>query len=131
MVGNTKKGGMVMLLSYLPFLIITGFVIFLASAVFFINNLLSPKNSYKDKLGPWECGMEPIGDDADTGRFKVHFFIIAILFIVFDAETLFLFPWAVVLKELGMFAFIEMFIFIAILLLGLIYAWAKGALEWV
>ncbi|MEK7802779.1 MAG: NADH-quinone oxidoreductase subunit A, partial [Deltaproteobacteria bacterium] len=65
------------------------------------------------------------------GRFKVHFFIIAILFIVFDAETLFLFPWAVVLKELGMFAFIEMFIFIAILLLGLIYAWAKGALEWV
>lgn len=120
-----------MLLSYLPVLIIVGFVTFLVAAVFFINSLLSPKNPYKDKLSPWECGMEPIGSDADTGRFKVHFFIIAILFIVFDAETLYLFPWAVVLKQLGMVAFVEMFIFIAILLIGFIYAWAKGALEWV
>lgn len=120
-----------MLLSYLPVLIIVGFVTFLVVAVFFINSLLSPKNPYKDKLSPWECGMEPIGSDADTGHFKVHFFIIAILFIVFDAETLYLFPWAVVLKQLGMVAFVEMFIFIAILLIGFIYAWAKGALEWV
>ena len=120
-----------MLLSYLPVLIIVGFVTFLALAVLFINSVVSPKNPYKDKLSPWECGMEPIGSDASIGHFKVHFFIIAILFIVFDAETLYLFPWAVVLKELGMVAFIEMFIFIAILLVGLIYAWAKGALEWV
>lgn len=120
-----------MLLSYLPVLIIVGFVTFLVCVVFFINSLLSPKNPYKDKLSPWECGMEPIGSDADAGHFKVHFFIIAILFIVFDAETLFLFPWAVVLKQLGMVAFVEMFIFIAILAVGLIYAWAKGALEWV
>ena len=120
-----------MLLSYLPVLIIIGFVVFLASAVLFVNKLVSPKNPYKDKLGPWECGMEPIGNDADRGHFKVHFFIIAILFLVFDAETLYLFPWAVVLKELGIVAFVEMFIFIAILLVGLIYVWAKGALEWV
>ncbi|MBI3397925.1 MAG: NADH-quinone oxidoreductase subunit A [Deltaproteobacteria bacterium] len=120
-----------MLLSYLPVLIIVGFVTFLVLVVFFINSFLSPKNPYKDKLSPWECGMEPIGSDADTGRFKVHFFIIAILFIVFDAETLYLFPWAVVLKHLGMAAFVEMFIFIAILLVGFVYAWAKGALEWV
>ncbi|MDP2683253.1 MAG: NADH-quinone oxidoreductase subunit A [Deltaproteobacteria bacterium] len=120
-----------MLLSYLPVLVIVGFVVFLASAILFINHLLSPKNPYKDKLSPWECGMEPIGDDANAGHFKVHFFIIAILFIVFDAETLYLFSWAVVLKELGVAAFVEMFIFIAILLVGLIYAWAKGALEWV
>ncbi|MBI3754227.1 MAG: NADH-quinone oxidoreductase subunit A [Deltaproteobacteria bacterium] len=120
-----------MLLSYLPVLIIVGFVTFLVIVVFFINSLLSPKNPYKDKLSPWECGMEPIGNDASAGHFKVHFFIIAILFIVFDAETLYLFPWAVVLKKLGMVAFVEMFIFIAILLIGLIYAWAKGALEWV
>jgi len=120
-----------MLLSYLPVLIIVGFVVFLAYAVLFVNHLISPKNPYKDKLSPWECGMEPIGDAANAGHFKVHFFIIAILFIVFDAETLYLFPWAVVLKELGMVAFVEMFIFIAILLVGFIYAWAKGALEWV
>ena len=74
--------------------------------------------------------MEPIGN-ADAGHFKVHFFIIAILFIVFDVETLFLFPWAVVLRDIGMFAFIEMFIFIAILAIGYVYAWKKGALEWV
>ncbi len=120
-----------MLLSYLPVLIIIGFVTFLASAVLFVNSLLSPKNPYKEKLSPWECGMDPIGNNASSGHFKVHFFIIAILFIVFDAETLYLFPWAVVLKELGMFAFVEMFIFITILLVGLIYAWVKGALEWV
>jgi len=74
--------------------------------------------------------MEPIGE-ASSGHFKIHFFIIAILFIVFDVETLFLFPWAVVLRDIGMVAFVEMFIFIAILAVGLIYAWKKGALEWV
>lgn len=120
-----------MLLSYLPVLMIVGFVTFLVAVVFFINSVLSPKKPYTDKLSPWECGMEPIGSDASTGHFKVHFFIIAILFIVFDAETLYLFPWAVVIRELGMVAFVEMFIFIAILVIGLIYAWAKGALEWV
>ncbi|HKZ71554.1 MAG TPA: NADH-quinone oxidoreductase subunit A [Nitrospirota bacterium] len=102
----------------------------MASVVFFINFLVSPKNPTREKLLPWECGMEPIGN-ADAGHFKVHFFIIAILFIVFDVETLFLFPWAVVLRDIGMFAFIEMFIFIAILAIGYIYAWKKGALEWV
>lgn len=120
-----------MLISYLPVLVIVGFVGFLASAILFINSVVSPKNSYKNKLSPWECGIEPIGADADTGQFNVHFFIIAILFIVFDAESIFLFPWAVVLKDIGLFALVEMFIFIAILLVGLIYAWAKGALEWV
>ncbi|HKZ72364.1 MAG TPA: NADH-quinone oxidoreductase subunit A [Nitrospirota bacterium] len=98
--------------------------------VFFINALVSPKNPTREKLLPWECGMEPIGN-ADAGHLKVHFFIIAILFIVFDVETLFLFPWAVVLRDIGMFAFIEMFIFIAILAIGYVYAWKKGALEWV
>lgn len=119
-----------MLITYLPVLLIVGFVVFIASMVFFINSLVSPKNPSREKLLPWECGMEPIGN-ADAGHFKVHFFIIAILFIVFDVETLFLFPWAVVLRDIGMFAFIEMFIFIAILAIGYVYAWKKGALEWV
>ncbi|MFQ5586205.1 MAG: NADH-quinone oxidoreductase subunit A [Thermodesulfobacteriota bacterium] len=119
-----------MLLTYLPVLIILGFTTGLACMVLFINAMLSPRNPYKNKLSPWECGMEPIGD-ADEGHFRVHFFVIAILFIIFDVETIFLFPWAVVLNKIGIFAFIEMFIFIAILALGLIYAWVKGALEWV
>ncbi len=74
--------------------------------------------------------MEPIGS-ASTGHFRIHFFIVAILFIVFDVETLFLFPWAVVLRSIGGIAFVEMLIFAVILAIGFIYAWKKGALEWV
>lgn len=118
-----------MLITYLPVLIIVGFVSFIAFSVLFINSLVSPKKPYHEKLTPWECGMEPVGNAA-VGHFRIHFFIIAILFIVFDVETLFLFPWAVVLRNIGLFAFIEMFIFIAILVVGLVYAWKKGALEW-
>ncbi|MBI5682936.1 MAG: NADH-quinone oxidoreductase subunit A [Deltaproteobacteria bacterium] len=119
-----------MLLSYLSVIIMLGFVVFLAFAVLFVSSVVAPKNPYKNKLSPWECGMEPVGN-ADAGQFRVHFFVIAILFIVFDVETLYLFPWAVVLKQIGLFAFIEMFIFIFVLAVGLVYAWAKGALEWV
>lgn len=120
------------MLSYLPILFMVAFATFMAVAVLFVSSLLRPKNPYKEKLTPWECGLEPIGD-ANTGQFRIHFFIIAILFIVFDVETLFLFPWAVILtdKSISMFIFIEMVIFITILALGLIYAWVKGALDWV
>ena len=120
-----------MLISYLPVLVMVGFVSILALAVLFISSLLRPKNPYRDKLKPWECGFEPIGE-ASRGSFRIHFFIIAILFIIFDVETLFLFPWAVILtdKSIAVFVFVEMIIFIAILAVGLIYAWVKGALEW-
>lgn len=121
-----------MLLSYLPVLIMIGFATLMAAGTLFMSFLLRPKNPYSGKLTPWECGMEPVGD-ANTGHFRVHFFIIAILFIVFDVETLFLFPWAVILtdKSISAFVFVEMVIFIAILAVGLVYAWVKGALEWV
>lgn len=120
-----------MLLSYLPILIMMGFVSALAVAVLFVSFLLRPSNPYRDKLKPWECGFEPIGE-ASKGHFRIHFFVIAILFIIFDVETLFLFPWAVILtdKSIATFVLVEMVIFIAVLALGLIYAWAKGALEW-
>ncbi len=118
-----------MLITYLPILIIVGFVFALAVTVLFVSSLVRPKNPFAEKLSPWECGIEPIGD-ADVGHVRIHFFIVAILFIVFDVETVFLFPWAVVLKKIGLFAFVEMFIFIAILAIGLLYAWKKGALEW-
>jgi len=121
-----------MLLSYLPILIMMGFVSALAIGVLFVSSLLRPRNPYPEKLKPWECGFEPIGE-ASKGQFRIHFFIIAILFIIFDVETLFLFPWAVVLtdKSIAMFVFIEMILFIGVLAVGLVYAWVKGALEWV
>ena len=121
-----------MLLSYLPVLVMAGLVTAVALAVLFISALLRPKNPYEGKLKPWECGLEPIGE-ASRGHFRIHYFVIAILFIIFDVETLFLFPWAVILsdKSISLFVFIEMIIFIGILAIGLIYAWVKGALEWV
>ena len=121
-----------MLKSFLPVLFMLGFVTAVALLVLFVSSLLRPKNPYREKLKPWECGVEPIGE-ASTGHFKIHFFIIAILFIVFDVETLFLFPWAVILtdKSLSLFLFVEMILFIAILGIGFIYAWVKGALDWV
>lgn len=121
-----------MLLSYLPVLIMMGLVSMLAIVILFVSSLLRPRNPYREKLKPWECGFEPIGE-ASKGQFRIHFFIIAILFIIFDVETLFLFPWAVILADesISGFVLIEMIIFIAILAVGLIYAWVKGALEWV
>jgi len=121
-----------MLIPYLGVLIIVGLVGFMGVMSFFASFIMRPRNPYREKLTPWECGMEPVGE-ANAGHFRVHYFIIAILFIVFDVETLFLFPWATLLTDKGLsgFIFIEMIIFVAILALGLVYAWSKGALEWV
>mgnify|MGYP000391395659 FL=1 len=117
------------LLDYFPIFLMTGVVTFLAIALLFVSSWLRPANPYSEKNKPYECGVDPTGEAA-VGKFKVHFFIVAILFIVFEVETLFLFPWAVVLKQIGLFGYIEMFVFIFLLLVGFIYAWAKGALEW-
>lgn len=104
----------------------------MAVAALIISSLLRPHNPYSKKLSPWECGMEPIGDAA-TGQSRIHFFLVAILFIVFDVETLYLFPWAVILtdKSIAAIVFVEMVIFVVVLAIGLAYAWAKGALDWV
>ncbi len=118
-----------MLVDYLPVFLMVGAVTFLAIALLFVSSWLRPSNPYPEKNQPYECGVDPIGE-ASAGQFKVHFFIVAILFIVFEVETLYLFPWAVVLQQIGMFGYIEMFVFIFLLLVGFIYAWAKGALEW-
>ena len=80
------------------------------------------------KLLPYECGITPVGDAHD--RFHTRFYLVAMLFIVFDIETVFLYPYAVVFKQLHIFGLIEMGIFITILLFGLVYVWGKGALEW-
>jgi NADH-quinone oxidoreductase subunit A len=81
------------------------------------------------KLEPYECGVEPVRDARQ--RFSVRFYIVAMLFLIFDVETVFLFPWAVQFRQLALFGFIEMMIFIAILIFGYAYAWKRGALEWV
>jgi NADH-quinone oxidoreductase subunit A len=90
--------------------------------------ILRPRRPYPGKLAPYECGEEPIGDA--WVRFNVRFYVVALIFLVFDVEVVFLFPWALVYRELGLFGFIEMAVFLLILLVGFAYVWAKGDLDW-
>ena len=99
-----------------------------AGAMVFASTLLGPKKHTAVKDEPFECGNPPSG--TAWGRFSVKFYLVAILFIVFDVEVILIFPWAVVFKKLGIFAFVEMAIFLLILFVGLLYVWKKGDLEW-
>jgi NADH:ubiquinone oxidoreductase subunit 3 (subunit A) len=91
--------------------------------------LLRPKRSYALKNQTYECGLETQGDS--WVQFKVQYYIFALVFVIFDIETVFIYPWAVAYKQVGVFALVEMMVFIVILGLGLAYAWRKGALEWI
>jgi len=113
---------------YLPLLVLFGFAIGLPVALFAIASVIGPKRSTPAKMEPFECGNEPIGNPRN--RFSVHFFLIALLFIIFDVEVVFLFPWAILFRKLGWYGFIEMAVFLLILIIGLFYVWKKGALEW-
>jgi len=96
----------------------------------FIQSLISPKyNKGGSKLKSYECGEVPEG--SAWIKFNVRFYVIALIFIIFDVEIVFMFPWAVVFQELGLLAFVEMFIFLLILLVGFAYVWVKGDLDWV
>ena len=92
--------------------------------------LIGPRRYNRAKLDAYECGIEPTPQPVGGGRIPVKFFLVAMLFIVFDIETIFLYPWAVSFHMLGTFGFFEMLIFIATILAGYIYVWKKGALEW-
>jgi NADH-quinone oxidoreductase subunit A len=116
-------------MEFLPVLFMVAGIVLVAAATLFVSSLLRPSNPYPEKNAPYECGMEAAGEAAG-GRFRVPFFILAILLVVFDVEAMFLFPWAVVLKEIGIVGYIEMFVFMLLLLVGFAYAWLKGALEW-
>ena len=95
-----------------------------------LQSLLSPKkNKGGDKLIPYECGELPEG--SAWVKFNIRFYVIALIFLIFDVEIVFLFPWAVVFQDLGLLAFIEAFIFVLILVVGFVYIWAKGDLDWV
>jgi NADH:ubiquinone oxidoreductase subunit 3 (subunit A) len=93
-----------------------------------VSRLIAPRKVTPEKLRTYESGEEPIGQA--WGRYPIHFYIFALLFVVFDVEVIFLFPWAVIFRTLGWFGIVEMGIFIGILLVGLIYAWKKDALSW-
>lgn len=90
---------------------------------------LGPKNPTKTKQMPWECGAIPVGSVKDQ-RLNVRFYLVAMLFILFDIEVIFMYPWAVVLEQMGTFALWQMLSFMAVLLVGFIYVWRKGVLNW-
>ena len=117
-----------MLDSYLPILTLIVIAVGFSIGSIVMSRLIGQKKPSEVKLAPYECGMPPVGTARE--RFSVKFYIIAMLFIVFDIEVVFMYPWAVMFKRLGMFGFIEMGVFILILLVGYVYVWKKGALEW-
>jgi NADH-quinone oxidoreductase subunit A len=113
-----------LLREYLPILIFLGIAVVIAGAMVVAALLLARQRPDSEKVSPYECGFEAF-DDA-RGQFDVRFYLVAILFIIFDLEVAFLFPWAVSLGEIGVFGFI----FLLILPIGFVYEWRKGALEW-
>jgi NADH-quinone oxidoreductase subunit A len=117
-----------MLESYLPILVLVAIAFAFAVGSVVMSRLVGMKKPTAVKLAPYECGMPPVGTARE--RVSVKFYIVAMLFILFDIEAVFLYPWAVMFKRLWMFGFIEMGVFIVILLVGYVYVWKKGALEW-
>ncbi len=116
------------LLDYLPIVIFLGLSGILALVLMVLPFFIAPSKPDPEKLSAYECGFNAF-DDARM-KFDVRFYLVAILFIIFDLEVTFLFPWAITLKEIGLFGFWSMVVFLGILTVGFIYEWKKGALEW-
>ena len=117
-----------MLGEYLPVLLFLIVSTGIGVALLIVGAVLGPKRPGADKLSPYECGFEAF-EDARM-KFDVRYYLVAILFIVFDLEIAFVFPWAVIVRSLGVFGLVEMGIFLGLLVLGFAYVWKKGALEW-
>ncbi len=113
---------------YIPVVVFLAVGVLFPLAAMFFSWILRPTKYYTEKLTTYECGEIPIGQ-AHT-QFDIYYYLFAIVFLFFDVETVLIFPWAVVFPDIGMLAVVEMILFIVILLLGLIYAWKKGILEW-
>ncbi|GBE18234.1 NAD(P)H-quinone oxidoreductase subunit 3 [archaeon BMS3Abin16] len=113
---------------YIPVVAFIAVGILIPGGAMIMSWMIRTKNPYPEKLTTYECGEEPIG--TAQMQFDVQYYIYALLFVVFDVETVFLYPWAVVFTDIGMIAVVEMVIFIAMLLVALVYAWKKGILEW-
>lgn len=115
-------------IDYLPVFIFMVIASAFGLGALLVGSIFRPRRPYPEKLMPYESGNPPVGEP--RYRFSIKFYIIAMLFVVFDVETVFLYPWAVVFDKIGLYAFIEMMIFIAILLVGYAYAWKKEAFKW-
>jgi NADH-quinone oxidoreductase subunit A len=118
---------------YLPFLIHILMAGGIAGAIILLSWLIGQRKPTRAKLSPYECGMTPVGDSRE--RFSVKFYLVAMLFILFDVEAVFIYPWAVILRELkafgqGLFGLLEMLVYIGIFLVGFLYVWKKGVLDW-
>ncbi len=113
---------------YLPILIFLVVALLLSGVMVFIPAIFAAYRPNRDKLAAYECGFEAF--DWNKNTFDIRFYLVAMLFIIFDLEIAFLFPWALVLKSIGFFGFASMMIFLFVLIIGFIYEWRKGALEW-
>ena len=116
------------LYDYLPIVIFLGLAIVLGILLLFSSMIIAHRNPDAEKTSAYECGFNAF-DDARM-KFDVRFYLVAILFIIFDLEVAFLFPWAVSFKEVGLFGYLSMIVFLGVLTVGFIYEWGKGALEW-
>eukprot|EP00439_Symbiodinium_sp_Y106_P089241 s1_g1777.t1 len=117
-----------LLSEYLPIVIFLGLSAVISIALLIVPFVIAPSNPDPEKLSAYECGFEAFDDS--RMRFDVKFYLVAILFIIFDLEVAFLFPWAVSLGDVGLFGFWSMMVFLGVLTVGFIYEWKKGALEW-
>lgn len=114
--------------TYFPVLVQIVIAVLVAAALITLSFVLGKRVKDRVKDSPYECGIVPTGSARE--RFSVKFYLVAIVFILFDIEAVFLYPWAVVFRELKLFAFVEMVLFIALILVGFFYIWKKGALDW-
>lgn len=114
--------------NYLPVLILLAVSVLLAGGMLILSYLLGQRRPTRQKLAPYECGVQPVGDARQ--RFSVKFYLVAMVFILFDVEVIFLYPWAVIYRELKLFGFVEMLLFLVLVLAGYVYLWKKGVLDW-
>lgn len=114
--------------SYFPILVFLGVAAALATVMAILPMLVTRAKADSEKLSSYECGFEPFGDA--RGQFDVRFYLVAILFIIFDLEVAFLFPWAIALADIGMLGFWSMMVFLGVLTIGFAYEWSQGALDW-
>lgn len=114
--------------NYIPVLMMAGVVGVFAVALLLVSSWIGQHRPSRAKLAAYECGMTPTGDARQ--RFSVKFYLVAMIFILFDVEVVFLYPWAVIFRELKMFGFVEMFLFLMLMLAGFAYLWKRGVFDW-
>ena len=114
--------------NYIPILMFLLAAIAFAGSTILLSSLIVPRRKNRVKMSDYECGVEPVGDARE--RFSIKFYLVAVLFILFDIEAVFLYPWAVAFRQLGLYGLVEMLLFIGVLLIGYVYVLKKRALEW-